>query len=170
VKSVVQADAALEAVIATLDRQVDAMDEQIRQLISSDDDLDSINKLLQTVPGVGPVLSSTLLAELRELGTTDRRRIGALAGLAPFNHDSGRMKGVRAICGGRAAVRTVLYMAAVNAMRFNPVIRVFAERLTKAGKRGKVVITACMRKLLGILNAMVRDRLTWDQLKLTKIA
>lgn len=109
-----------------------------------------------------------LLAEMSELGAADRRKISALAELAPFNHDSGRMRGVRAIRGGRASIRSVLYMAAVDAMRFNPVIRVFTERLTKAGKRSKVVITACMRKLLGILNAMVRDRLTWDQLKLTK--
>jgi transposase len=157
---------ALDAVIKTLDKQIEQLDEQIRKLISSDDDLDTLDKLLQTVPGVGPVLSSTLLAEMSELGTTDRRKVAALAGLAPFNHDSGKMRGVRAIRGGRAAVRSVLYMAAVNAMRFNPVIRTFAERLAKAGKRGKVVITACMRKLLGILNAMVRDRLTWSQLKL----
>lgn len=161
---------ALDAVIKTLDRQVELLDGQIRDLISTDDDLDSLNKLLQTVPGVGPVLSSTLLAEMTELGFTDRRKISALAGLAPFNHDSGKMRGVRAIRGGRTSVRNVLYMAAVNAMRFNPVIRTFADRLIKAGKRSKVVITACMRKLLGILNAMVRDRLTWDQLKLTKTA
>lgn len=164
------ASKALDAVVKTLDHQVEQLDEQIRLLISSDGDLDSLNKLLQTVPGVGPVLSSTLLAEMAELGTTDRRKISALAGLAPFNHDSGKMRGVRAIRGGRTSVRNVLYMAAVNAMRFNPVIRTFAKRLAKAGKRSKVVITACMRKLLGILNAMVRDRLTWDQLKLTKTA
>lgn len=159
---------ALDAVLKAMGRQIEKLTEQIRALIHSDHDLAAIDSLLQTVPGVGPVLSSTLLAEMSELGLTDRRSISSLAGVAPFNHDSGHMRGVRAIRGGRAAVRTVLYMAAVNAMRFNPVIRVFADRLLKAGKRSKVVIVACMRKLLVILNAMVRERLTWDQLKLVK--
>jgi len=144
------------------------LDRQIRKLIESDDDFNSIDKLLRSVPGVGPVLSSTLLAELNELGKTDRRQIGALVGVAPFNHDSGRMKGQRAIRGGRASVRSVLYMATVAAMRFNPVIQVFAGRLKTAGKKNKIVIVACMRKLLAIINAMVRDRITWDQLNLVQ--
>lgn len=130
--------------------------------------MDSINKLLQTVPGVGPVLSSTLLAELNELGKTDRRQISSLVGVAPFNHDSGKSHGKRTIRGGRAAVRSVLYMATVAAMRFNPVIMTFAERLKKTGKANKVVITACMRKLLGFLNAMIRDRLNWNELKVAQ--
>jgi transposase len=118
--------------------------------------------------GVGAVLSSTILAELHELGSTDRRQIGALVGVAPFNRDSGRKQGKRSIRGGRASVRSVLYMATIAAIRCNPVIRRFAERLQKGGKLGKVVITACMRKLLTLLNAMVRDNLTWDQLKCCK--
>jgi transposase len=157
---------ALDAVLKAMDRQIERLTGEIRMLIHTDDELASIDALLQTVPGVGPVLSSTLLAGMNELGMTDRRSISSLAGLAPFDHDSGRMRGARAIRGGRSAVRTVLSMAAVNAMRFNPVIRVFADRLLKAGKRNKVVIVACMRELLVILNAMVRNRLTWHQLKL----
>lgn len=164
------AEKALDAVLKAMGRQVEKLTEEIQTIIRSDDELASIDSLLQTVPGVGPVLSSTLLAEMHELGMTDRRSISSLAGLAPFNHDSGKMRGVRAIRGGRSAVRTVLYMAAINAMRFNPIIRTFAERLLNAGKRNKVVIVACMRKLLVILNAMVRERITWDQLKLAKSA
>jgi transposase len=158
----------IDAVLKTIDRQIENLDRQIRRLIESDDDMNSIDKLLRSVPGVGAVLSSTLLAELKELGTTDRQRISALAGVAPFNRDSGQSRGKRSIRGGRTAVRSVLYMATVAAMRCNPVIRAFAQRLKKAGKLNKVAITACMRKLLGLLNAMVRDRLSWDQLKVAQ--
>lgn len=161
---------AIDAVLKAVEKQIDALDEQIRQLIDRDDDLHRLDELIRTVPGVGPVLSATLLAELTELGTTDRRQIGALVGVAPFNRDSGRFKGKRAIRGGRASVRSVLYMATLAAIRCNPVIRRFAERLEAAGKIPKVVITACMRKLLTILNAMLRDRLEWSQLKLVQNA
>ncbi len=99
-----------------------------------------------------------------------RRQISALAGVAPFNCDSGRHRGKRRIRGGRASVRQVLYMATVNAMRFNPVIRVFGQRLKAAGKESKVAITACMRKLLVLLNAMLRDGLEWKQLKVVQNA
>lgn len=158
----------IDRVLKTLDKEIDALDGQIKKLIESDDDFNSIDKILQSVPGVGPVLSSTLLAELMELGATGRRQIGALVGVAPFNCDSGRFKGKRAIRGGRASVRSVLYMATIAAMRFNPVIRRFAERLRRAAKLNKVIIVACMRKLLSILNAMIREGITWDQLKLVK--
>jgi transposase len=159
---------AIDAVLKALDKQIQDLDRQIRKLIESDNDLDSTNKLLQSVPGVGPVLSSTVLAELNELGKTDRRQISALVGLPPFNHDSGQLTGKRSIRGGRASVRSVLYMATIAAIRFNPVIRNFAQRLQKAGKLNKVVITACMHKLLALVNAMVRDQLTWDQLDVVK--
>jgi len=159
---------AIDGVIKAVEKQIEELDRQIRKLIDSDDDFNSIDKLLQSVPGVGAVLSSTLLAELDELGTTDRRCIGALVGVAPFNHDSGKLKGKRSIRGGRASVRSTLYMAALAAMRFNPLIRVFAERLKKTGKLNKVVIVACMRKLLALLNAMVRDNLSWNELKIVK--
>ena len=158
----------IDRVLKALDKEVDALDAQVKKLVESDEDLDSIDRLLRSVPGVGPVLSSTLLAELMELGTIGRRQVGALVGVAPFNCDSGRSKGKRAIRGGRASVRSVLYMATIAAMRVNPVIRRFAERLAGAAKLKKVAIVACMRKLLSILNAMIRERITWDQLKLVK--
>jgi len=159
---------AIDAVLKALNKQIEDLDRQIKKLIESDDDFNSIDKLLQSVPGVGAVLSSTILAELNELGKTDRRHIGSLVGIAPFNRDSGRMKGKRSIRGGRSSVRAVLYMATIAAIRFNPVISRFAERLQKAGKLSKVTITACMRKLLTLLNAMVRDNLAWDQLNVVK--
>jgi transposase len=117
--------------------------------------------LLQSVPGIGPVMSSTLLASLPELGTLDRKKIAALVGVAPFNRDSGAMRGKRAIWGGRADVRAVLWMAATAAVRYNPVIKPAYERLIAAGKAKKVAVTACMRKLLTIANAMLRDKRAW---------
>ena len=161
---------AIDRVLKTLDKEIDALDGQIKKLIDADDDFGHLDKLLQSVPGVGPVLSGTLLAELMELGTIGRRQVGALVGVAPFNCDSGRFKGKRRIRGGRASVRGVLYMATLAAMRFNPVIRRFAQRLAGTAKLNKVIIVACMRKLLSILNAMIREGITWDQLKLVKTA
>jgi transposase len=158
----------IDAVLRSLSKEIEKLDKKIRTLVESDDDFDSIDKILQSVPGVGPVVSATLLAELKELGSVDRRQINALVGVAPYNHDSGTMKGHRSIRGGRASVRSVLYLAAVTAIRFNPVIKAFAERLEKLGKATKVQIVACMRKLLGLLNVMIRDRLTWDQLAVVK--
>ncbi len=117
--------------------------------------------LLRSAPGVGPVLATTLLAELPELGALDRKQIAALVGVAPLNRDSGTLRGKRTIWGGRAQVRAVLYMAAVVAARCNPVIRAFFQRLLAAGKAKKVALTACMRKLLTILNAMMKHRTPW---------
>jgi transposase len=158
----------LDAVIAALGKQVDALDGRIRELIDSDDDFKHLDGLLRGVPGVGPTLSATIAAELRELGDADRREIGALAGVAPYDADSGGRRGRRSIRGGRTALRCVLYMATLSAMRFNPVIHAFAARLAAAGKPGKVVVVACMRKLLTLLNAMARDGLTWEQLDVVK--
>jgi transposase len=159
---------AIGKVVATLGRQVESLDRQIRALIDADDDFRHLDGLLRSVPGVGPALSATLAAELRELGGADRREVGALVGVAPVNRDSGQSRGTRSIRGGRAAVRCVLYMATLAAVKFNPVIRAFSDRLKKAGKVGKVRVVACMRKLLVLLNAMVRDGLTWDQLDVVK--
>jgi transposase len=117
--------------------------------------------LLRSVPGVGPVLSATLLTELPELGRLNRREIAALVGVAPLNHDSGKLKGKRAIWGGRASVRTVLYMATIAATRFNPVIRAFYQRMLALGKAKKVALIAASRKLLTILNSMVHHRTAW---------
>jgi transposase len=119
------------------------------------------DELLQSVPGVGPVLSRTLLADLPELGRLDRGKIAALVGVAPLNRDSGNMRGKHGIWGGRASVRTVLYMAAVAATKHNPVIREVYLRLGGAGKEKKVALVACMRKLLVTLNAMMRDQKQW---------
>jgi hypothetical protein len=118
--------------------------------------------LLRSVPGVGQVLSSTLLASLPELGRLDRKQIAALVGLAPFNRDSGSLRGSRCIWGGRAEIRGVLYMATVAGIRSNPAIRIFYLRLRAGGKHAKLALTACMRKLLVILNAMMRTKTHWQ--------
>jgi transposase len=119
-------------------------------------------RLLRTVPGVGPVAAVTLVAELPELGTLTRQQIAALAGVAPFHRDSGQFRGRRSCWGGRARVRPALYLAALVGSRHNPVLRPFYQRLRAAGKPAKLALVACMRKLLVILNAMVRDRAPWD--------
>ena len=118
--------------------------------------------LLKSVPGIGNVVARTLLAELPELGTLDRRKIAALVGVAPFSRDSGTMRGKRTIWGGRAQVRGALYMAALVASRRNPVIAAFYQRLLAAGKSKKLALTACMRKLLVTLNAILRDQTPWQ--------
>ena len=119
-------------------------------------------ELLRSVPGVGPTLTFTLVAELPELGTLTRRQIAALVGVAPLARDSGKLRGVRTCWGGRAKVRAALYMPTLAAVRYNPVLRAFYDRLFEAGKAKKVVLTACMRKLLTILNAMVKHHTRWD--------
>jgi transposase len=142
-----------------------------RRLKSSDDELQLVLKhsprwrerdqLLRSVPGVGPVLSLTLLAQLPELGDLNRREIAKLVGVAPFNWDSGQWRGSRHIWGGRAAVRAPLFMATLCAIRINPTITSFYRRLIMAGKAPKVAITACMRKLLTILNVMIKTQTSW---------
>jgi transposase len=118
--------------------------------------------LLKSVPGVGDAVARTLIAELPELGSLDRKKIAALVGVAPFNRDSGTLRGKRTVWGGRATIRAALYMAALVASRFNPVIARFYQRLLAAGKPKKLALTACMRKLLTILNAMIRDHKPWQ--------
>ncbi len=142
-----------------------------RRLADVDDDLTGAiqasavwrvqDDLLQSVPGIGPTTARTLLAELPELGQLDRRRIAALVGVAPFNRDSGQWRGRRTIWGGRASVRRTLYMAALVASRHNPLLRAFYQRLRHAGKAPKVALVAVMRKLLTIVNAMLRDQQPW---------
>jgi transposase len=117
--------------------------------------------LLKSAPGVGPILARTLLAELPELGEITHKRLCALVGVAPFNRDSGQSRGKREVWGGRATVRAALYMGALVATRHNPILKAFYERLLAAGKPKKVALVACMRKLLSILNAMMRDRVPW---------
>ncbi len=121
-----------------------------------------IAKILLSVPGVGPVSAALCLAELPELGTLNEKQIARLVGVAPINRDSGKQKGKRMIQGGRTHLRCGLYMAALVATRFNPVIKKFYQRLIKRGKLHKVALTACLRKLIVILNAMVRDHRMWQ--------
>jgi len=147
--------------IRWLERRLDDVDGELRSAIEASPIWRTKDDLLQSVPGVGRVLSLTLLAELPELGQLSRREIAALVGVAPLNRDSGRRRGKRLVWGGRAPVRAVLYMSALAATRANPVIRAFFERLRAAGKPFKVALTACMRKLLTILNAMVRHDTRW---------
>jgi len=159
---------AIDAVLKTVATQIQKLDEQIATLIESDDDMSSMDRIIRSVPGVGTVLSATLLASFSELGELDRRQAAALVGVAPYNRDSGRFRGTRHISGGRMEVRNVLYMAALTAIRYNPVLVPFAERLRAEGKKNKVIIVAAMRKLIAILNAMIRDGLEWSQLNITK--
>ena len=119
-------------------------------------------ELLRTTPGVGPITSATLIAQLPELGTLNRKQIAALVGVAPFNRDSGLMRGQRRIWGGRSQVRTVLYMCMVAALGRNPVIHAFYQRLRAAGKPGHLAVVACMHKLIIILNAMLNQGTSWS--------
>jgi transposase len=144
---------------AAFRREIVEIDKKLAALIQENGDWRGLARRLTTVPGVGPVVATMLIARLPELGQLTRRAVAALVGLAPFDDDSGRHRGARHIRDGRWAVRQTLYMAALVAMRYNPVIAAFAERL--AGKKPKVVIVACMRKLLVILNAMLRDGTDW---------
>jgi transposase len=155
------ARASVGKVVRLLDQQREDLDREIAGLIESDDDWRGKRDLLASVPGVGRTTASLLIADLPELGKLNRRQIAALVGVAPVNRDSGTVRGRRAIFGGRAGVRTGLYMATVSAMRCNPLIRPFAERLTATGKAFKVVMVACMRKLVTILNVMARNNEHW---------
>jgi transposase len=152
----------IEASITQLDRQIQNLEKRIAALIEHDDDWRGKSRLLQSVPGVGPVVASTLVAELPELGRINRQEIAALVGLAPFDRESGRWKGKRSCFGGRAQVRSTLYMATITAKRCNPIIRALADRLTSAGKCFKVVMTACMRKLLIIINTIAATGQPWN--------
>jgi transposase len=145
-----------------LDKQIRQLEEEMGELIDTDPELSAKAALLETVPGVGAVTITSLLVELPELGRLNRQQVAALVGVAPFNRDSGQFHGRRRIWGGRAALRSVLYMAALTARRTNPLIRAFAQRLEASGKPFKVVITACMRKLLVILNTMLKNNLPWN--------
>jgi transposase len=157
----VNARASIEAVIAFLEQQEHDLDDQILELVRSDSELNALDVLLQSVPGVGPVVSATLLSSLPELGFAPTSRLSALVGVAPMNHDSGSFRGMRLIRGGRGNVRAALYMAVQSAVRFNPALKVVYDRLVAAGKAKKVALVACMRKLLGILNAVVRNQKLW---------
>jgi len=148
-----------------LTHQIDAIDKDASTLIQSSPTWKAKEEILTSVKGVGPITAAVLLATLPELGTIPRRQIGALVGVCPYNRDSGKYRGKRNIWGGRAAIRSALYMATLSATRFNPVIKAFYDRLTIAGKVHKVAMTACMRKLLSILNSMTKNNQKWDSEK-----
>jgi transposase len=151
----------LRAHIMWLERELAHTDRGLAHAIRESPVWREKEALLRSMPGVGPVLTTTLLANLPELGTLTGKQIAALVGVAPFNRDSGTWRGKRTVWGGRAQIRATLYMGALVAARFNPVIRAFYHRLCAAGKAKKVALTACMRKLLLILNAMLKHRTPW---------
>ncbi len=151
----------IEAHIAWLEQELDDLDEGLRQTLRQSPVWRERDDLLRTVPGVGEQLSLTLMAYLPELGTLDRRQVAALVGVAPFNRDSGILRGKRAVWGGRSRVGGALYMGTLSATRYNPVICDFYQRLLAAGKPKKVSLVACMRKLLVILNSMLKHRSPW---------
>lgn len=148
--------------IAWLDKQLAGVDNDLDKCLRESPAWRAKDDLLRGIPGVGVVTSLTLLAKCPELGTLNRRAIAALTGVAPLANDSGKHRGRRIIWGGRADVRAVLYMATLSAIRFNKVIKAFAERLERAGKPPKVVIVACMRKLLTIMNSMLKNNTPWN--------
>lgn len=152
----------IEQHVRWLKRQLDDVDDDLEGVVRDSPLWRDKDNLLQSVPGIGPVTSRTLLAELPELGRLNRREIAALVGVAPLNRDSGTFRGRRFVWGGRAAVRNTLYMAALTASRHNPAIQTFYERLTERGKPHKVALTACMRKLIVILNAMAKSQRPWN--------
>jgi transposase len=153
----------IQDTMALLQKQLVELDQAIQSLIDNTPDLKEKQDLLLSVPGVGQVTASTLTAQLLELGICNRKEIATFVGVVPFSHDSGKKQGRRVIKGGRPAIRSALYMATLSATRFNPVIKEFYNRLMGYGKEFKVAIAACMRKLLTILNAMIRDHHYWNQ-------
>jgi len=152
----------LKAHISWLEHALREVDDDLRGLVRGSKLWRETDDLLRSAPGIGEVTSFTLIADVPELGHLDRRRIAALIGVASMNRDSGTMRGRRMVSGGRASVRAVLYMATLSAIRYNPTIAVFYQRLRAAGRPGKVAVVAAMRKLLTILNAIVRERRPWQ--------
>ncbi len=148
--------------IRTLDLEISRMEKQLDKLIENESEWSEKKALLKSAPGIGDTMVYTLLADLPELGSMSNKQAAALVGVAPLNRDSGKMKGKRRIQGGRYGVRTTLYMATLSATLCNPVIKEFYHRLVAQGKHNKVALTACMRKFIVMLNAMVRDKCEWQ--------
>ena len=154
-------EASCKRIIRTLDTEIQRMEKRLAKQVEQQAEWTEKQTLLKSAPGVGDTLIYTLLADLPELGTLNNREISALVGVAPFNRDSGRLRGKRRIRGGRAAIRTVLYMATLSATQCNPVIKAFYKKLLAQGKHKKVALTACMRKFIIILNTMVKNKTEW---------
>lgn len=152
----------IDRIIETLDREIQSLEQLIAQAIDAHSVWRHKRDLLTTMPGIGPSVASTLIGDLPELGALSRREIAALTGVAPFNRDSGHFRGKRRIRGGRAHSRTALYLSAMVAIRYNPDIKRFYERLLQTGKHKKVALTACIRKIVTALNAMLRDNKPWQ--------
>jgi transposase len=157
-----RARTSIDMVIKTLQREIDAIEDDIARLIESDDDWSRKSQIVSSVPGIGATTAATLIADLPEMGELNREKIARLAGVAPLNRDSGTIQGKRPIRGGRASLRCVLYMATLAATRWNPVIQEDYQRLVSRGKPRKAALVACMRKLLSILNTMVRNNECWN--------
>jgi len=151
--------------IGGLQRQLHKLDERIPAMSEQVAGWRERHRIVESAPGIGITVSTTLLSDLQELGTLNHKQIAALVGVAPMNRDSGKMRGKRRIRGGRAHVRTVLFMATLCAIQHNPVIRSFYRRLLANGKHKKVAVVACMRKMIVLLNAMVRDGTCWEEMK-----
>lgn len=152
----------IETIIGALDQQLKALDRQLDEAIDCHSLWQHKRELLTSMPGIGKTVAYTLLGDLPELGSLTRKQIAALTGVAPFNRDSGRMRGKRRIRGGRSSTRTALYLSAMSAVRFNPDIKRFYNRLVQAGKHRKLALTACIRKIVTALNAMLRDNVKWQ--------
>lgn len=148
----------LKRIIACLKAEMKGLEEEIRQFMNTHEEMAEQEKLLRTAKSIGPVTAATLLADLPELGMLDRKQIAALVGVAPMNRDSGKKRGYRRTQAGRPDVRSALYMSALTGIRYNPILKAQYDQLVKRGKEKKVAITACMRKMLTILNAMLRDQ------------
>jgi transposase len=148
--------------ITWLEQELNDLNKELKQMIESNPEWKEKSEIIQSVPGVGPNLAITILSDFPELGRLNRKQTAALSGVAPFNRDSGTMRGKRSIWGGRGVVRTAAYMSTISAIRFNPLLKPFYKRLIEAGKLRKVAMVACMRKLLCILNAMLKNHTTWD--------
>lgn len=151
----------IDQLVHAIDSQLQTVDQQLDQAVDAHALWRHKRDLLTSMPGIGKTVAYTLLGDLSELGALDRRQIAALTGVAPFNRDSGRMRGKRRIRGGRSSIRTALFLSAMSAIRFNPDIKKFYERLVANGKHKKVALTACIRKIVTALNAMLRDDVAW---------
>ncbi len=153
----------IKALVKVFDKHLSKLEKEIANNVKNTPGWRKKDEIITSVPGAGPNLSHHLLANLPELGKLNGKEIAALVGVAPLNRDSGKFRGTRMIWGGRVQVRSALYMSALSASKYNPSIKLFYKRLIEKGKKPKVALTACMRKLLTILNAMVKNNTTWDQ-------
>ncbi|WNO10624.1 IS110 family transposase [Teredinibacter sp. KSP-S5-2] len=160
--------ATLNRILKFLNKEIEWVNIRLAKKVSEVTEWEATYNILLSVPGIGDGVAFTLLGELPELGSLTNRQVAALCGLAPYNRDSGAIKGKRRIKGGRAPIRTVLYMAMLSAIQCNSVMKIFFDRLVAEGKHKKVALTACMRKMMTILNAMIRDRRAWQEAEFIK--